>query len=178
VAAILEAAAQVFDARGLKGATTDRIAARAGVSVGSLYQYFGNKEGVLEALALRWIEESFDQLEASLARGGDDLAGRLLGAVVTLHLRRPRLHRIVFEEGRASPAARRRLRERQRRFVDRVADALGEGHPRPRRAAWLCVHAVEGCLFAHAADPRGDPATLLADLHALAAQILDARAPL
>ncbi len=39
-AAILQAAAHVFEHRGYAGATTNRIAGRAGVSVGSLYQYF------------------------------------------------------------------------------------------------------------------------------------------
>jgi AcrR family transcriptional regulator len=47
VAAILEAAAQVLEAEGAQRFTTARVAERAGVSVGSLYQYFPNKAAIL-----------------------------------------------------------------------------------------------------------------------------------
>lgn len=50
VRAILEGAAQVLEREGYAAATTDRIAERAGVSVGSLYQYFPNKDAILLAL--------------------------------------------------------------------------------------------------------------------------------
>src|ERR1700761_9610889 len=47
VAAILEAAVQVLEAEGTQRFTTARVAERAGVSVGSLYQYFPNKAAIL-----------------------------------------------------------------------------------------------------------------------------------
>ena len=47
VAAILEAAAQVLAAEGASRFTTARVAERAGVSIGSLYQYFPNKASIL-----------------------------------------------------------------------------------------------------------------------------------
>ena len=50
VAAIVEASAQVLEERGYKGATTNRIAERAGVSVGTLYQYFRGKDEIFDAL--------------------------------------------------------------------------------------------------------------------------------
>jgi AcrR family transcriptional regulator len=65
VDAIIEASAQVLERRGYHGATTNRIAERAGVSVGTLYQYFNNKDDIFNALIereagifLRAIEES------------------------------------------------------------------------------------------------------------------------
>lgn len=48
---ILVAAARVFAARGYEGATTNAVAAEAGISPGSLYQYFANKEELARALA-------------------------------------------------------------------------------------------------------------------------------
>src|SRR5690242_3376512 len=48
--AIVEAAASLFAQTGLRAATTNRIAQRAGVSVGSLYQYFPSKHALLIAL--------------------------------------------------------------------------------------------------------------------------------
>ena len=50
VKAIVEASAQVLQQHGYKGATTNRIAERAGVSVGSLYQYFQGKDEIFDAL--------------------------------------------------------------------------------------------------------------------------------
>ena len=47
---ILSAAAQVFEARGYAAGTTNRIAERAGVSIGTLYQYFPSKEAIAVAL--------------------------------------------------------------------------------------------------------------------------------
>lgn len=51
--AILTAAAQVLERGGDAAFTTNRIAERAGVSIGSVYQYFANKDDILVALAER-----------------------------------------------------------------------------------------------------------------------------
>lgn len=62
--AIVEAAARVFAEMGLERATTNRIAEVAGVSVGSLYQYFPDKHALLTAI---FVRESA-RLEAELLR--------------------------------------------------------------------------------------------------------------
>lgn len=54
---ILNAAAQEFAEVGYEVATTNRIAARAEVPIGSLYQFFPNKEAILEALVVRYAED-------------------------------------------------------------------------------------------------------------------------
>lgn len=54
---ILEAAAQLFAEIGYEAATTNAIAARAHTSIGSLYQFFPNKEAILHALADRYLDE-------------------------------------------------------------------------------------------------------------------------
>lgn len=55
VALILEAAAQVLEAGGLPALTTNAVAERAGVSIGTLYQYFADKNAILLALARQQI---------------------------------------------------------------------------------------------------------------------------
>ncbi len=54
---ILAAAAQLFAEIGYEATTTNAIAARAETSIGSLYQFFPNKEAILQALAARYLEQ-------------------------------------------------------------------------------------------------------------------------
>src|SRR5215470_7925094 len=61
VATILEGAAQILEAGGLTAFTTNAVAARAGVSIGTLYQYFADKQAILRAIAER-------ELRATLAK--------------------------------------------------------------------------------------------------------------
>jgi len=64
---ILEAAAYILEHDGLDGFTTNRIAARAGVNISSLYQYFANKEEIIEALWHRHRTRAGDGLKRSKA---------------------------------------------------------------------------------------------------------------
>jgi len=57
VASIIDATAIVIAKHGLAAATTARIAEQAGISIGSLYQYFDNKEDLYEALLERIVEK-------------------------------------------------------------------------------------------------------------------------
>ncbi|HLZ22461.1 MAG TPA: TetR/AcrR family transcriptional regulator [Ktedonobacterales bacterium] len=75
---ILDATAHLFAEVGYEAATTNAIAARAGMSPGSLYQFFPNKEAIAEALAARYI----DQLQlAQETAFGPDLAQMPLDAL-------------------------------------------------------------------------------------------------
>lgn len=106
---ILEAAAQIFSEHGYAAGTTNRIAQRAGVSVGSLYQYFPNKDAVLVALVDHHVEAGMRSVERLLH---DALAGEadlepllrsFVTAMVALHDREPDLHRVLFEEAPHPP---------------------------------------------------------------------------
>src|SRR3977135_4573683 len=58
--ALLDVASQEFAEVGFEAATTNAIAARAGMSPGSLYQFFPNKDAIAEALADRFVERLRD----------------------------------------------------------------------------------------------------------------------
>ena len=66
---LLNAAEQIFAEVGYDNATTNAIAERADTSIGSLYQFFPNKEAILKAVILRYLAETrelfanFDQIE-------------------------------------------------------------------------------------------------------------------
>jgi len=66
VAAILEGAAQVLEAGGLAAFTTNAVAERAGVSIGTLYQYFADKQALLRALAQREMTQTLAAVAAAL----------------------------------------------------------------------------------------------------------------
>jgi AcrR family transcriptional regulator len=114
VDAIVEAAAHVFEEHGYAKATTNRIADRAGVSIGSLYQYFPNKDAILVALTERHIEEGIAVVGPLLAEldGSKPLDQALRGlveALASLHRRAPGLHRVLVEEAPRPPALRERF---------------------------------------------------------------------
>jgi AcrR family transcriptional regulator len=66
---ILDAAAQIFCQRGFTSATTNAIAAQAGVSIGSFYQYFSNKLVLLEALRERHVRGLWEALGSACDEG-------------------------------------------------------------------------------------------------------------
>ncbi len=61
--AILEASARVLVERGYDAASTNRVAEVAGVSIGTLYQYFPNKEALFVALIERHFDEQVELLQ-------------------------------------------------------------------------------------------------------------------
>lgn len=95
MAAILEATAQVLEAEGYEGTTTGKIAERAGVSVGSLYQYFRTKDALVAELVERHFAEVSERVLAVLGEVGqapvDDAVAAIIDAIVQLH--RPRAAR-------------------------------------------------------------------------------------
>jgi AcrR family transcriptional regulator len=84
VEAILDAAIRIFEDEGYRSATTVKVAARAGVSVGSLYQYFPNKLALLAGVKQRFLRGLFVRLEATLTEAPDCLAG--VRAAIRLNL--------------------------------------------------------------------------------------------
>ncbi len=106
--AILEAATQVFAKHGYAAGTTNRIARRAGVSIGSLYEYFPNKDAILVALAERHLERMVGEVQGLLAAARDSpeplqrLLRRFVTAMLEVHRREPDLMRVVFSD--APPA--------------------------------------------------------------------------
>ena len=70
VDAILFAASHILRSEGEPAITTDRVARAAGVSIGSLYQYFANKEAILAALRARHGEWLAAETRAGIERAG------------------------------------------------------------------------------------------------------------
>jgi len=108
--AILKATAQILAGEGVDSLNTNRVAEVAGASIGSLYQYFPNKESMMQALIDRYAERFVQHLSGYLADLGQDPAGGAIRTYVKAMLAVPRqdpeLHRafvlVVFKLGHQS----------------------------------------------------------------------------
>lgn len=123
VEAILEATAHILTEEGYDKASTNRIAERAGVSIGSLYQYFPNKESLMAALMEQHSNEIAELVESKLYDLSDQplekVIPELIRAVIAAHAINPRLHQVLNEEIPRSE----RLQQMQQ-AEERIADLL------------------------------------------------------
>ena len=78
VESILEATIQVLLGHGMEGLTTTRVAERAGVSVGTLYQYYPNKQSLLFAV----LESHFDNVSGAVEIACENVRGKPLAEMV------------------------------------------------------------------------------------------------
>lgn len=135
VAALLAAAAAEFTDKGYDAATMTAVAARAGAPIGSLYQFFANKEALAEALLAQYrdrVTTVFGELEARAA----DMAPLDLGREITdafLALRQDRAPLLALMDGYRDPA---RLTAMRGFMCDRVAAIVRHHSPEmaPERA--------------------------------------------
>lgn len=86
--AIIEAAARILAQHGLAGFNTNKVAERAGVSIGSLYQYFPNKDALMVALIARQQARQID----TVAEAAGAIAGAGLEETVRLLVRAAMQH--------------------------------------------------------------------------------------
>lgn len=102
VSVILDAAVRIMDQEGADAATTTRIAEVAGVSVGTLYQYFGNRDSILDALQDREFERATEfMLRVLSEKSGtpQQIARRVIEGLLELYAACPALHRLLVVEG-------------------------------------------------------------------------------
>jgi AcrR family transcriptional regulator len=174
---ILDATARVLKHVGFDGLTTNAIAEKAGVSIGSLYQYFPNKEALVSALIERHCEEMNSAILAELTNVARLPIAQAARAVIELtlsaHAIDPALHRVLTEQvPRIGKLAK--LRE-----LDNISHRMVAGLLAARRdelairdvelAAFVLVSAIESIVHRSALlypemlkDPRLlDEATLL-----------------
>jgi AcrR family transcriptional regulator len=101
---ILDAAEALLAEEGFEALSTNQIAARAAVPIGSLYQFFPHKEAVLHAVAARYRDGAGAALDAALnpdaaSLSAPELAGLLLQTMVAFGSERMGLTRIVLQAG-------------------------------------------------------------------------------
>ena len=177
VDAILDATTRVLKHGGFDGLTTNAVAEKAGVSIGSVYQYFPNKEAMVSALIERHIDQMNAAILDELARVAmlpmAEAARAVIELTISAHAIDPALHRVLTEQvPRIGKLAK--LRE-----LDNIIHRMVAGLLAARRheltiddvelAAFVLVSAIESIVHRAALlypeklrDPRlVDEATLL-----------------
>ncbi len=168
LAQILAAADAILAEEGVEALTIRRIAERAGVPVGTLYQFFPDKSSVVDAVAREYIAE-FDALVDGLvnAGGGDwsDPVGRLVDEFAALYRSHPGY--VALWSGRhLSPELARADEANNQLIAAGVQRVLAEHAGVPdgdalELAARVAVRAADALLqYAFAVSPDGDEAVL------------------
>ncbi|XLZ68987.1 TetR/AcrR family transcriptional regulator [Massilia sp. SR12] len=168
VETILQATARIFSEHGYAGTNTNLIAEKAGISVGSLYQYFQNKDALIAALHQRHAEQVQATVEQVLAAEptAPTLAGHigaLVQALLAAHLLEPELHRMLelqfpyFDAPQADNAP-------DLGIFRRVRALLGEWRadivPRDLDlATWVILRMMESMVHAAVIEPPRFPTT-------------------
>jgi len=168
VAVILRATAQILSRDGLAAVTTNRVAQRAGVSIGSLYQYFPDKAALVAEVRRRYDDAFRERMMALVADIGPlplrEAVGRCVQALIDVHAEDPGLHNAVSAGVEASD--RRLLHQLAASWLEARRDEVRR--PNRAMAAAVAMDAAEALI--HGAALRS-PA-LLADA-AFAAEVTD-----
>ncbi|QPC89584.1 TetR/AcrR family transcriptional regulator [Mesorhizobium sp. INR15] len=102
VDALVEATARILIREGFDKASTNRIAEEAGVSVGSLYQYYPGKEALVAAVIDRHNREIMQVVRGAFAEVAslpvDRAVRRLVAVAIEAHRIDPKLHRVLAEQ--------------------------------------------------------------------------------
>jgi AcrR family transcriptional regulator len=179
---ILAAADGVLASEGAGALTTTRVAEAAGISVGSLYQYFVGKEGIAEALALRYWAE-FEERVARVAAADEedpfaDPAGALLDALVAGFRAQPGFMALWYG-GLRSERIRDATRPTRTAIAASIERVLAVHWPESRQGDRAIVAAMvalvgDGLLReAFRLDPKGNPDLLNEGRRVLDAYIRD-----
>jgi AcrR family transcriptional regulator len=102
VESMLDAVVRIAKREGIHAITTNRIADVAGVSIGSVYQYFRDKRSIFISLHRRHIEEIDRLIEKTLLENAaaplDDLLRAMVEAMIDAHTADPELHEMLFSQ--------------------------------------------------------------------------------
>src|SRR5512146_980821 len=151
VDALIEATTRILVREGFDKASTNRIAERAGVSIGSLYQYFPGKEALVAAVMERHRHEIMQVVRGALAEVAALPIAQAVRKIVTVaiaaHRIDPKLHRVLAEQIPHTGGLERM--ESFNRETHSLHSAYLEGHRDefrpvdPGRAAFVCMTTIE-----------------------------------
>jgi AcrR family transcriptional regulator len=159
---IVRSAEALFAEIGYENATTNAIAMRANVSIGSLYQFFSSKEAILETMANRYLNQTREALDKVLSPAEqvplEDLLTNLLDSVLKLQEQRPYFLQCL-SSSRLTPVLCTSVTRLNEEMAEQVVRLLERSSPERdavvlRLRARICVETL-GALLPLAVRVRG-----------------------
>ena len=153
---ILAAAARVLIAYGYDGASTNRIADEAGVSPGSLYQYFSDKDAITAAVLDRFVDDvsaNVSTVFRSMAgRSAEDGTRAVLATLVNALAPQADLLRIAVEQVPRFGDAALLARGRDLVYHQLLANQARLRHHDLDITSWFVVHATTQLMIRYTVD--------------------------
>lgn len=177
---ILRVAEALFAEAGFENVTTNAVAARAGISIGSLYQFFSGKDAILEAIADRYIEQTQAVLKKQFANSDhlevEPFMRNLIELVIKQQEQRPFFLQCLATT-RPSPALSQKMDQLMEEYAGLLTARwinrqVNESESMMKLRARVCVTALTG-LLPMAMKARGRARVLITDeIHRVAVNYL------
>lgn len=145
---ILEATAHLLNDRSLHEVSTNHIAQKTGISIGTLYKYYPNKDSILADLSLMYMQEDaelFEKLfEKYKGRNLDDLIEETVEALMQIHRKDARVRGVVYQNFERlgliteAQSARGRIQAKGTQLFSGLDPAL----------TWVTLTAISSTVFA------------------------------
>lgn len=145
---ILEATAHLLNDRPLEEVSTNHIAQKTGISVGTLYKYYPNKDSILADLSLTYMRKDAELFEAIFdkyeGRNLDDLLDETVEALMQIHRKDARVRGVVYQNLERlrlvteAQSARRRIQAKGTQLFAGLDPAL----------TWVTLTAISSTVFA------------------------------
>ncbi|MCM2278414.1 MAG: TetR/AcrR family transcriptional regulator [Oligoflexia bacterium] len=177
---IVTAATRVFKNTDFVKASTNRIAEVAGVSIGSLYQYFPNKDALVGVIIEKRVRQQLEELEALLGASAavpcEQLIRQIIGLIARDSLAQRTFMRTLYQRGVSLELAPAVLEARER-ACRLIGDFLRKHHapllaprPDPGLSLFCVLNGVLGAIFAAvlSAEREISPEELIDELSAMA----------
>lgn len=155
--ALIQAATYILTEQGWDGLTTNAIAERAGVNIGSLYQYFPNKQAVIAELQRRHAEVIHTELQQALEHLPQQpslrsAVAQIIELVVREHQIAPALHKAITEELPRAARCRQANDEGLRHQFLTALKPFMENVPDPDLAIYILDIAIHAIIHHATAD--------------------------
>jgi AcrR family transcriptional regulator len=154
VNAVLEAAFQILEEDGEARLTTNLIAERAGVSIGTLYQYFEDREAILAAMGQRQAEATRERITNIILESPETSSVRAIVKAIMSGIAGSPATRIALSDALFRTRGESVLSEQHAMFFDSLSGRRDFGFEMTKETAFVLTHAVVCLLRSAAAEPE------------------------
>lgn len=159
---VVEAAARILSESGYAALTTNEVARVSGVSIGSVYEYFRNKDDIIAVIVDRHLtsaETSVGSFEFQGAQSWslEQIVSSLVSGFLDLHRDDPRLHRVLSSEVPLTEQQIMRRQNLEEQIVRGVAGLLNHQVPNPALQGTLLVQTTDALVHKWLLDIDGAP---------------------